>query len=79
MNHAIDHIYVYSVADRAVDPGSELFPSRIPAQGQKDSRIRNRIRIREFKYFNPKKLFLSSRKYDPGCSSLIRVSDKIFF
>jgi hypothetical protein len=40
-------------------PGSELSPSR--------------IRIKEFKYFNPKKWFLSSRKYDPGCSS--RISD----
>ncbi len=48
-------------------PGSELFPSR--------------IRIKEFKYFNQKKWFLSSRKYDPGCSSQIptfcpsRISD----
>jgi hypothetical protein len=33
------------------DPGSELTPSR--------------IRIKEFVYFNPKKWFLSSRKYDP--------------
>jgi hypothetical protein len=41
------------------DPGSELFPSR--------------IRIKEFKYFNPKKWFLSSRKYDLGCSSRIRI------
>jgi hypothetical protein len=45
-------------------PGSELSPSR--------------IRIKEFKYFNPKKTkkwflwFLSTRKYDPGCSSRIR-------
>jgi hypothetical protein len=38
-------------------PGSELFPSR--------------IRIKDFKYFNPKKWFLSSMKYDPGCSSRI--------
>jgi hypothetical protein len=30
-----------------------------------------RIRIKEFKYFNPKKWFLSSRKNDPGCSSRI--------
>jgi hypothetical protein len=29
----------------------------------------SQIRIKEFKYFNPKKWFLSSRKYDPGCSS----------
>ncbi len=37
---------------------------------------RSRIRIKEFKYFNPKKpkaWFLSSRKYDPGCSSRIRM------
>jgi hypothetical protein len=31
------------------------------------------IRIKEFKYFNPRKWFLSSRKYDPGCSSRIRI------
>ena len=34
----------------------------------------SRIRIKEFKYFNPKKTkkwFLSSGKYDPGCSSRI--------
>ncbi len=41
------------------DPGSEFFPSR----------------IKEFKHFNPKKWFLSSRKYDPGCSSLIWIPD----
>ncbi len=29
------------------------------------------IRIKEFKYFSPKKLFLSYRKYDAGCSSQI--------
>jgi hypothetical protein len=33
----------------------------------------SRIRIKEFEYFNPKKLFLSSRKYDPGYSSRIRI------
>ncbi len=32
-----------------------------------------RIRIKEFNYFNPKKWFLSSRKYDSVCSSRIRV------
>ncbi len=37
------------------DPGFEFFPSRI--QGQKDSRIR--IRIKEFKYFNPKIVLFS--------------------
>ncbi len=49
------------------DPGSELSPSR--------------IRIKEFKYFNPKKAkkwFLSSRKYDPGCSSRIPDPDADF-
>jgi hypothetical protein len=35
----------------------------------------SRIRIREFEYFNPK-LFLSSWKYDPGCSSRIRIPDQ---
>ncbi len=33
----------------------------------------SRIRFKEFKYFNPKKWFLSSRKYDPGCS--VRIPD----
>ncbi len=33
----------------------------------------SRIRIKEFRYFNPKNLFLSSRKYDLGCSSRIRI------
>ncbi len=46
------------------DPGSELFPSW--------------IRIKEFKYFNPKKWFLSSRKYDPGCSSRVPDPDADF-
>jgi hypothetical protein len=41
------------------EPGSDFFPSR--------------IRIKEFKYFNPKKWSLGSRKYDPGCSSRIRI------
>ncbi len=45
-------------------PGSELFPSRIC--------------IKESKYFNPKKWFLSSRKYDPGCSSRIPDPDPDF-
>jgi hypothetical protein len=42
-------------------PGSEFFPSR--------------IRIKEFKYFNSKNVFLSSTNYDPDCSSWIRISD----
>jgi hypothetical protein len=40
----------------------------------------SRIRIKELMYFYPKKLFLSSRKYDPGCwsRSLIWDSDPDF-
>jgi hypothetical protein len=48
-------------------PGSELSPSR--------------ILIKEFNYFNPKKakkLFLSSKKYYPGCSSRIPDPDADF-
>ncbi len=45
----------------------DVYPvSRIQIQGQKDSGSRVLIRIKEFKYFWPKKLFLCSRKYDPG-------------
>jgi hypothetical protein len=46
------------------------------------SRIRifpSRIRIKEFKHFNPKKWFLSSIKYDPGCSSRIPDPDPYFY
>jgi hypothetical protein len=50
---------------RDVYPGSEFFPSRIQGQ-HKNSGSRIRIRIKEFK-------FLSSRKYDSGFSSRIRM------
>ncbi len=50
-----------SVADPDVYPGSEFFPSRIPD-------LHQRIEV-----FKPKKWFLSSRKYDPGCASRIRL------
>jgi hypothetical protein len=45
------------------DPDPTFFPpgSQIP------------IRIKEVKYFNPQKWFISFRKYDPGCSSQIRI------
>jgi hypothetical protein len=62
------------------DPGSDFFPSRIPDQTffHPGSRI-----LKEFKYFNPqkskKKWFLSSKKYDPGCSSRIPDPDADFF
>ncbi len=57
-------------------PGSDLFPSRIPDPNC--HRPGSRIRIEEFKYFNPKNRFLSSRKYDPGCSSRIPDPDADF-
>jgi hypothetical protein len=43
------------------DPGSDFFHTG------------SWICIKEFKYFKSKKLFLRSRKYDPGCSSRIRI------
>jgi hypothetical protein len=63
--------------------GSGMFipdPSfSIPDPGSKDSRSRIRKRIKEFKYISPKMLFLSSRKYDPGCSSGSRIRILIFY
>ncbi len=56
------------------DPGSKFFSSRIPEPNFFSFPDPNffqpgsRIHIKEFKYFNPNKLFQSSRKYDPGCS-----------
>ncbi len=47
----------------------------ISDSGPKRSRIW--VRSKEFKYFYPKKLFLGSRKYDPGCSC--RIPDLDFF
>jgi hypothetical protein len=50
------------------DPGSEFVPSRIPDSGSKiflDAHPHQRIKV-----FEPKKLFLSSQKYDPKYSSL---------
>ncbi len=52
-------------------PGSRIRSVSIPDPG-------SRIRIEEFKYFNQKKRFLSSRKYDPGCSSRIADPDAYF-
>jgi hypothetical protein len=34
-----------------------------------------RICIKEFKFFLPQKWVLSSREYDPRCSSRIRIPD----
>ncbi len=73
-------VYVYSVVSTEQccwsgmfipGPRIQLFPSWIP-----DPNFFHpgpRIRFKEFKYFNPKKWFPSSRKYDPGCSSRIRI------
>ncbi len=38
-----------------------------------DPKCLSRIRTKEFRYFNPKKWFLSSRKYDSDFSSRIRI------
>ncbi len=67
---------------------SQFFGSGIfipdPNFSNPGSRIRifchpgSRIRIQEFKYFNPTKLLLVCRKYNPGCSSRIRIPDQDF-
>ncbi len=61
---------------RDVYPGSDFSPSRIPDPNC--FHPRSRIRIKELKYFNPKIWFLSSRKYDSGCSSRIPDPDPDF-
>jgi hypothetical protein len=68
----------FSMASVA-DPG---FLSRIRLFSIPDPKClhpRSRILIKEFKYFNPpkkaKKWFLSSKKYDLGCSSRIPDPD----
>jgi hypothetical protein len=58
------------------DPGSDFFPSQIPDPNC--FHPGSRIPIKEFKYFNPKEWFLSSRKHDPGCSSRIPDPDPDF-
>ncbi len=54
------------------DPGSELSPSRIPDPGSSSKNLS----ILTPK--NAKKWFLSSKKYDPGCSSRIPDPDADF-
>ncbi len=64
---------------RDVYPGSDFCPSWIPDPNCLHPG--SRIRIKEFKYFNPKKTkkwFLTSKKYDPGCSSRIPDPDADF-
>jgi hypothetical protein len=51
----------------------DFVPSRIP-----DSNFYHPgswIRIKELKYFSPKKWFPSYRKYNPNCSYRIRIPD----
>ena len=50
------------------DPGSRIWIFSIPDPG-------SRMSIKEFKYFNKKKWFLSSQKYDPSFWSRIRIPD----
>ncbi len=67
-----DPTFEISVADPLdVYPGSEFFHpgSRV----KKRSGFRIRIHIKEFKHIEPKKWFLSSRKYVLGCWSRIRI------
>ncbi len=69
---------------RDVYPGSQIriIPSQIPDPRSRVIKISGswvRIRIKEFNHFEPKKLFLSSRKYDPGCSSRMPDPDLDIF
>ncbi len=57
------------------DPGSDFFLSRIPDPNCLHPGSRIRIKFNPKK---PKKWFLSSRKYDPGCSSRIPDPDADF-
>ncbi len=51
-----------------IDPGSKFFPSQIP-----DPNFSHHWWKKEFKYFNPKKWFQRSKKYDSGFSSWILI------
>ncbi len=64
---------VHSVADPGCLSRTQIFPSLIPDPRSK----RCRIRIKEFKHFLPKKVFLSFRNSDPGC--LFRTRILIFY
>jgi hypothetical protein len=61
----------FSIPDPGSDifhPGSEFFPSRIP-----DPNFFHPGSVSKNLSIKLKKGFLSSRKYDPGCSSRIRI------
>ncbi len=59
---------------RDINPRSEFL---IPDLGY--DFFLSRICIKFFYVFEPKKLILSSRKYDPGCSSRIRIRNNDFW
>ncbi len=58
---------VYPGSEGIFQPGSEFLVFSIPDPNF----FPTRLRIKELKYYNPKKWFLSSMKYDPSCSSRI--------
>jgi hypothetical protein len=58
---------------RDVYPGSDFIPSRIPDLNCFHPGSRIPDPHQRLKYFNPKKRFPSSRKYDPNCLSRIRI------
>ncbi len=71
------HVGLSVLRTRDVYPGSRIWLFFHPK-----SQIRifpSRIRIKEFKYFNPRIWFLCSRKYDPDCSFRISDPDPYFF
>jgi hypothetical protein len=68
---------IHSAGDSAAYPGF-FFGSRIRIFSIQDPNLLHpgsRIRIKEIKYSYPKKWFLSTQKYDPGCLSRIRILD----
>jgi hypothetical protein len=60
---------------RDVYPGSDFFPSRIQTVSIPDPGSESK----NLSILTPKKWFLSSRKYDPGCSSRIPDPDADFY
>ncbi len=72
----VPYLLTRSVADSGCLSRIRIFPERIPGPGSKRFRIpdpHQRIQL----FWSPKKLFLSSRKYDPWCS--FRIPDLFFF
>jgi hypothetical protein len=79
VTNQLDYCKIASVADPGCLSRIRLYSTRIPDPNCLHPG--SRIRIKEYKYFDPKKpqkWFLSSRKYDPGCSSRIPDPDADF-